>query len=441
MELNFTQGSITSKLLKFTIPILIALILQQLYGAVDLLIVGNFASSSDVSAVSSGSQLIASFIYLVAGLSMGTTILLGKKIGAKEYNDAGKVIGGGIYIFIIIAIFITILIGFFPEFSSNLMNAPEAAFDQTVSYIKIMGFGSVFLVAFNILGSIFRGLGDSKTPLIAVSIATVANIVLDYIFIKEFKLGASGAAIATVIAQAISVIFSLVIIFKKKLNFNFDLKMIKYQKEYTKKTISLGIPVALNSFLVSLSFLFIMAIANQFGVTISAGIGITERLIGFLMIIPMSFGQSLASFTAQNVGAKLEKRAERGLYVAVTISIMVAIITIIVTLLFGEKMLGIFSNDKDVIAIAFDYLKAYCFDIFLTATLFCFIGFFNGHGKTSFTMYQGLIGSLIFRIPFSYLFSLYQPTSVFLIGLATPIGTFFQNAFCFYYFYHIRKKY
>lgn len=440
MDYDFTEGNILKKLIKFTLPILFALILQLLYGAVDLLIVGNFALASDTSAVSTGFQFMSVFINLIAGLAMGSTILIAQKLGSKENKDLGEVIGAGLFIFLIISILMTILLGFNGDFFANLINAPKEAFVKTSSYISVLGFGSVFLVAYNVLGSIFRGLGDSKTPLYTVIIATVINIILDYIFVAIFAAGAFGAAVATVIAQAISVALSIFIIIRKEKIFKISFQDICFHKIYTKKTILLGAPLATNAFLVSLSFTFILGIVNKFGVIASAGVGVTERLIGFLMLIPMSFGQAMASFTAQNVGANKHERAKKGLIVAMSISTIAALIMVAVSLLFGKQMLSIFSKDALVIIPAFEYLKSYCFDIFFTAFLFTLIGFFNGYGSTKFTMISGVVGALLIRIPVSYLFSTVKPVSIFLIGLGTPIGTVLQLILSYFYFRILQKN-
>lgn len=439
MDYNFTTGSISKKLIKFTLPILATLILQVLYGAVDLLIVGNFALPSDVSAVSTGAQFISVFINLIAGLATGTTILIANKVGACEYKSIGKVIGAGIFIFIIIGIILTFILGLNGNFFASLINAPPEAFSKTSIYISTLGYGSFFLVAYNVLGSIFRGLGNSKVPLYTVMISTVINFILDVIFVRNFHMGAFGAAFATVIAQFSSVVFSLFFIFKMKTNFKFSLKDIKFHKKYTPSTIKVGLPVAINGFLVSLSFTFILGIANQFGVIISAGVGVTERVIGFLMLVPFAFGQSMATFVAQNVGAHEHKRAKKGLISAIYISLVIAFIMIIISLLYGKEILSIFSKDERIITAAFEYLKSYCFDIFLTVFLFTSIGYFNGYEKTRFTMISGVLGALLVRIPVSYLFSKVTPVSVFLIGLGTPIGTLFQLVLSFFYYKKLQE--
>ena len=440
MKYDFTEGSITKKLFSFVLPILLSLILQQLYGAVDLWAVGKFGTKADSSAVSTGYQLISIFINLVSGLAMGTTIILSNKIGAKEDKDLGVVIGASIFLFFICSIFLTIGLGMNGDSLAKLIKAPSTAFSKTSQYISILGYGSIFLVSYNVLGGIFRGLGDSRTPLIAVGIATVVNIGLDVLFVKGYNMGASGAAIATIIAQAVSVAFSFAVIKLRKNSFEFKINMIQYSEKYTKRIILLGSPVGVNAFLVGFSFTFVLGVANSLGINASAGVGITERLIGFLMLIPMAFGSGLATFVAQNVGANKHKRAKDGMYVSLLISFVVAVLMIAITLIWGEKLLSIFSNDSDVIFAGNEFLKAYCFDIFFTAFLFCYLGYFNGYGKTTFTMICGVTGAFVFRIPLSYLFSLIQPINLFVIGLATPIGTLIQLFMIAFYYHHLQKS-
>jgi Na+-driven multidrug efflux pump len=222
--------------------------------------------------------------------------------------------------------------------------------------------------------------------------------------------------------------------------FTLKFKDISYSKKYTKETLNLGSPVAINAFLVSLSFTFVLAIVNKLGVYSSAGVGVTERLISFLMLIPMAFSQSIASFVAQNVGAKEHKRASDGMKITIMISLVFAFFAIFIALFEGPSLLSLFTKDPKVVPPAFEYLKAYCFDIFFTAFLFPSIGYFNGYGKTKFTLISGSIGALLFRIPLCYLLSLVTPSSIFLIGLGTPAGTVFQLLLTFFYYKHLQKQ-
>ncbi|MDB8793159.1 MATE family efflux transporter [Romboutsia sp. 1001216sp1] len=437
---NFTEGKIFSPLLKFAIPILLALFLQTMYGAVDLLIVGQFGNAADVSAVSTGSQVMMTITVIITGLTMGLTILIGQKLGEGNSKEAGNVVGSGISIFAIIAIVITVLIVRFASPISTFMHIPKEAFDSTVMYIKVCASGSIFIVAYNIIGGVFRGLGDSKTPLITVGIACVTNIIGDLIFVGIFKMAATGAALATIMAQAISVILSVIIIKKRGLPFEFSRKSIKFHKGLTSKIIKYGTPIALQDGLVHLSFLVIMIIGNSMGVIPSAGIGVAEKLVGFIMLIPSSFSQAVSAFVAQNYGAKKYHRSRKVLVYAISASLCCGVVMFYITFFHGNLLAGMFSKDKDVVLAAWEYMKAYGIDCLLTAIMFCMVGYFNGCGKTTFVMIQGIIGAFGVRIPVSYIMSKILPVSLFKVGLATPMSTFVQIILCVIYFMILSKK-
>ncbi|MCH5209359.1 MAG: MATE family efflux transporter [Oscillospiraceae bacterium] len=434
---NFTEGRIFAPLISFALPVLLALFLQTMYGAVDLLIVGQFGGNlADVyvSAVSTGSQLMQSITVVITGLAMGLTVFVGNRIGAGERQEAGKIIGSGIGLFGIVAAALTVITIITAPLLAQVMHAPEAAFDATVSYIVICSAGSVFIVAYNLVGSIFRGIGDSKMPLITVAIACVLNIGGDLLLVAIFGMGASGAAIATVFAQAISVMLSLVIIRRRELPFAFSVKYIRLNGTYIKKILRLGIPIALQDLLVSISFLAIIAIVNSLGLTESAGVGVAEKLCGFLMLVASAYMQSMSAFVAQNIGADNPERARKALWCGIASSLAVGIIMGYFTFFHGNILAGIFAKDTEIIMAAADYLKAYAIDCLLTSFLFCFIGYFNGCGSTTFVMLQGIIGAFCVRLPVSWLMSRQAAVSLFHIGLATPASTVVQIILCGIYF-------
>lgn len=433
-ELNFTEGPILIPLLKFVIPVLLALFLQIMYGGADLLIVGQFGNAADVSAVATGSHIMQTITSVIIGFSMGTTILLAQKIGEKDYKNAGNVIGTGTLIFLIMSLILTITMFFLAEPIAAFMETPKEAFVSTVRYIKICSMGSIFIVAYNIIGSIFRGLGDSKTPLIVVSIACFINIIGDYILIRYFNLGVVGAAVATVLSQMISVILSLFIIRKRGFPIKLKKENLKFNKFLGVDTFKLGMPIALQDGLVSLSFLAITAIVNTLGVIPSAGIGIAEKLAGFIMLVPSAFMQSISAFVAQNIGGKEYKRARKGLLYGISVSCLMGFVMFYFSYFHGNLLSELFSKNTLVVNASWDYMKAYSIDCMLTAFLFCFIGYFNGYGKTNFVMIQGILGAFLIRIPVSYYMSRLEPVSLFKIGLATPLSSFVQIVLCFIYF-------
>lgn len=439
-QASFTEGKILAPLLKFAMPVLLAMLLQAMYGAVDLLIVGQFGTAADVSAVSTGSQIMQTITSVVTGLAMGTTILLGQKIGQKKKEEAGEVVGSAIVIFIVFALIITAVMLAAASPFASVMHAPAEAFDKTVSYVRICSAGSVFIVAYNVLGSIFRGMGNSKTPLLTVLIACIVNIAGDLLFVAGFKMAAAGAALATVLAQAVSVVLCIVTVRRKGLPFPFYRRQIRFNRPVIARTIKLGFPIALQDGLVSISFLAIIAIVNALGVIPSAGVGVAEKLCVFIMLVPSSFMQSMSAFVAQNIGAGRNDRAVRAMLCGMLTSLLFGIVMAYCSFFHGDILAGLFAKDSDVIAAAADYLKAYAIDTLLVSFLFCYMGYFNGREKTTFVMAQGIAGAFLVRIPVSYIMSRAAEVSLFKVGLATPASTIVQIALCSVYFIWINRK-
>ena len=426
-------------LLLFAVPVLLALFLQAMYGAVDLLIVGKFASSADVSAVSTGSQIMTTLTNLVSSFAMGTTILLGQQIGSGKKEEGGRTVGTAILLFAGIAVIMSVILVVFAPQVSSLMNAPEEAFQKTVNYIRICG-GMLVIVAYNLIGCIFRGLGDSRTPLITVAIACVFNVAGDLLLCAVFGMGTAGTAIATVFAQIVSVIVSFILISKKDLPFTIKKENIRIHKTYLRKMTAFGAPIALQDLLVSISFLIILAIVNDMGVIASAGVGVAEKVCAFIMLISSAFMQSMSAFVAQNYGAGRLTRTRKALHYGIAVSFTVGIVMFAITFFHGDILAGIFSSDPEVIAAAADYLKAYAIDCLFTAIFFCYTGFYNGIGRTRFVMIQGILGAFCVRVPVSYIMSIQPNTSLFHIGLATPISSRLQLILCVGFMLWLQKN-
>ncbi len=427
---SFTQGKILAPLLRFALPVLGALVLQAMYGAVDLLVVGQFSTPAGVSAVSTGSQLMHTLTTAITGLSMGTTVLLGQSIGSGERARAGDIIGGAVCLFAALGAVLTAAVPLTAKWLCALMQAPAEAFDQTVGYVSICAGGSLFIVAYNVLGSVFRGMGDSRTPLLAVGIACVVNIAGDLLFVAVFHMAAAGAALATVLAQAVSVALCIAVIRRRGLPFSFGRRNIRPHREVLRRTVLLGAPIALQDILVSISFLVILSIVNGLGLIASAGLGVAEKLCAFIMLVPSAFSQSLSAFVAQNIGACRPDRARRAMLYGMLTSFALGCIMAWAAYFHGDALGALFAKDAEVIAAGWDYLRAYAIDTLLVSFLFCYIGYFNGCGNTTFVMFQGLAGAFGVRIPVSWLMSRIEPASLFRIGLATPCSTIVQIALC-----------
>lgn len=425
---DFTQGSIAKKLVKFMIPILGALILQAMYGAVDLLVVGQFGSDAGISGVSTGSNVINLVTFVISALTMGVTVLIGRYLGENKNERIGKVIGGAVVFFALFALALMILLlAFAPQFAAWL-NAPQEAYDLTVTYIRICGGGIFFVVAYNVISGIFRGLGNSRLPLIFVAIACVVNIVGDLVFVAVFHMNVAGAALATILAQCVSVILSLVIISRQKLPFSFSRKDIGFNSEI-KNFVRTGFPIALQEFLTNLSFLILCAIINGMGLEASSGYGIAQKVVSFVMLIPSSLMQSMSAFVAQNVGAGREDRAKRAMRTGMVIGVIIGVFVTLLSYFRGDIPSALFTSNPDFIARSAEYLKGFSMEAILTCIVFSYIGYFNGHGKTMPVMIQGISASFCVRVPLSYLFSIQPGADLVTIGYAVPLASVYGIVF------------
>ncbi len=436
---DFTRGRILPQLTGFALPVFLALFLQSMYGAADLIIVGKFSDAAQMSAVATGTLVMQTITAVIAGLTTGTTVLIGRKLGERRAREAALVIGSSIVLFAAIGAAVALAMQPLARPLAALMQAPHAAFTSTVSYVRICAGGAVFIVAYNVLGGIFRGIGDARVPLLSVSIAGVLNIGGDLLAVAVLKCGAAGAAAATVAAQGASVALSLLIIRRRRLPFTFTWRDVRWRRAQVGAVLKLGWPIALCDLLVNISFLVVTAIVNTLGVAASAGVGVAEKVCGFIMLVPSAFSQSMSAFVAQNAGAQLYDRARAALRCGILISLAVGLAVGSFAFWRGDLLAGIFARDAAVIANAWQYLRAYAIDCLLVSFLFCFIGYFNGLGHTSFVMAQGIVGAFLVRIPASFLFSRIEPVSLFRIGLATPCSTVVQIILCAAYLIYLKR--
>ncbi len=421
-SLDFTQGSIFKKMVRFMLPILLALILQAAYGAVDLLVVGRGGTTSGLSGVSTGSQVLNLVTFVITQLAMGITVLIARYIGEKNEDKIGPLVGGSIIVFAIISAILFVVMLVFARPISILMQAPIEAIESTTEYVRICGCGIFFIVAYNLLSALFRGLGDSKSPLLFVAVACVVNIFGDLLLVVGFHMDASGAAIATVFAQAVSVVFALILLKKRGLGFKITKKDFRFNKEAA-ASIKIGIPLALQEALTQISFLALCAFVNKLGLAASSGYGVACKIVNFAMLIPSALMQSMASFVSQNIGAGKTKRAEKSMFTGMAIGVVIGILVFVLVLFKGDTLTSLFSADKEVIAHGFDYLKGFAPETIVTAVLFSMIGYFNGSNHTLWVMIQGLVQTLLVRLPLAYIMSIQPNAKLTAIGLSAPIAT------------------
>ena len=436
---DFTQGSILKKLVAFMIPILGALILQAAYGAVDLIVVGRYGSTSGLSGVSTGSQVLNLVTFAVTQLAMGITVLIARYLGEKRPQEIGAVIGGATLVFAGISVVLFILMVGFAHPISVLMQAPEEAVDLTTMYVRICGGGIFFIVAYNVLSAIFRGLGDSKSPLLFVLVACIINIIGDLVLVAGFHLDAAGAAAATVLAQACSVVFAICILVKKHLPFTIVRNDFKWNAQCG-KFLRIGLPLAFQEVLTQLSFLALCAFVNRLGLEASSGYGVACKIVNFAMLVPSALMQSLASFVSQNIGAGKEKRARQTLFTGIGVGLVVGCFVFCFVMFRGDLLAGIFTTDTAVIQRGYEYLKGFAPETIMTAFLFSMIGYFNGNNRTVWVMTQGMIQTLLIRLPFAYVMSIQPDASLTMIGLAAPVSTTVGVVMCAVYYWHMNRK-
>lgn len=432
---DFTQGSILKKLCRFMLPVLGALILQAAYGAVDLLVVGRFGSTSGLSAVSTGSQVLNLVTFVVTQLAMGVTVLIARYIGEKREKEIGAVLGGAFVVFTILAGCLFVLLVLFARPISVLMQAPQEALALTASYVRICGCGILFIVAYNVLSAVFRGLGDSRSPLLFVLVACLVNVAGDLVLVAGLHLDAAGAALATVLAQAVSVGCALAILRRKKLPFTFRKSDVRLN-EQCRRFLAIGLPLALQEFLTQLSFLALCAFVNRLGLAASSGYGVASKIVSFVMLVPSALMQSMASFVAQNIGAGNVKRAKKSMFTGIAVGVAFGIVMFALVLRKGDVLAGLFSTDAEVVRRGFEYLRGFAPETIVTAVLFSMVGYFNGSNQTLWVMIQGLIQTLLVRLPLAYYMSIQPNASLTKIGMSAPVATVVGialNIGCFLY--------
>ncbi|MGF7003756.1 putative MATE family efflux protein [Lachnospiraceae bacterium PFB1-21] len=440
-EATFLSGSIGKAMIAFSGPFMLGILVQNLYGAVDLFVVGHYATTIDVSAVTIGSQLMTIVTQLVIGLATGITMLIGLYCGGGNNRRLSRTVGSSIILFGVIAAVLTIIYLALHGVLATLMQTPAEALPATKGYLLYCSLGIVFIVGYNVINSILTGMGDSRTPFIFILVACLINVVLDVVLVKYVGMGASGAAIATTTAQAGSFFFALIFLKKKGLGFAFEKKDIRFDKDQILRIVRVGGPVAVQNVLVSLSFLFITAIINQMGVTASAAVGVVEKLITFLFVPATAMGTAVGTASAQNIGAGQKKRAKKALWTGIMLALVPAVIITLYCQFFGATLTGILTGDAQVISLAATYLKSYIIDILMVSFVFCMNGYFNSCGKAWFSLLHSLLTTFLLRIPLAFFFSRIPGGSLFEIGFAAPASTLASIILCFLFLWRLGQPF
>lgn len=440
MEKNLTTGSVFKTILSFSLPFLLAYFLQTLYGMADLFIIGQFNGVDSTTAVSIGSQVMHMLTVMIVGLAMGSTVMIGKAVGARHQEEVSSAIGNTVILFMGLSIALTAALLLLVRPIVAVMSTPEEAVSGTVTYLTICFIGIPFITAYNIISSIFRGMGDSKSPMYFVAIACTANIALDYLFIGAMKLGAAGAALGTTLSQTISVMVSLWIIMKKQTGLVLRKEHFRPQKRILRSLLAVGLPVAFQDGFIQISFIVITVIANQRGLNDAAAVGIVEKIIGILFLVPSSMLSTVSALSAQNIGAGRYDRAKQTLRYAIVLSTAFGALSVILMQLAAEPVVALFTEEAAVIRLGSQYMRGYVWDCILAGIHFCFSGYFCACGLSGFSFLHNSVSIVCARIPLAYLASKRFADTLFPMGLATTAGSCVSVMICICVFFWMQRK-
>lgn len=439
LEKNLTNGSVLKNIAYFSLPYLLSYFLQTLYGLADLFIIGQFEGVASTTAVSIGSQVMHMLTVMIVGLAMGSTVCIGQAVGAGDKKRASAAIGNTVTLFMLLSVVITALLLALVRPIVSVMSTPAEAADGTRAYLTICFIGIPFITAYNIISAIFRGLGDSKSPMIFIAVACAANIALDYIFIGAMGLGPAGAALGTTLSQAISVVFSLVVILRRKSGISLERRDLHPQRDTMGQLLRIGVPVAAQDGLIQIAFIVITVIANRRGLDAAAAVGIVEKIISFVFLVPSSMLSTVSALCAQNIGAGKQARAEQTLRYAVIIAVSFGIIIALLTQFISEQAVGLFTPDTVVIMLGGQYLRGYIWDALFAGIHFCFSGYFCACGRSEISFIHNISAIALVRIPGVYLTSKLFPDTLFPMGLATAAGSLLSVIICIIAFALLKK--
>ena len=430
MKRDLTSGSVMKNLLFFSLPYLLSFFLQTLYGMADLLIIGQFGSVADTTAVSVGSQVMHMLTVMIVGLAMGATVNIGQAVGGKDSRKAALFTGNTVTLFMGLSLALTLLLLILRSAIVSAVSTPADAAAGTVDYLTICFIGIPFITAYNIISAVFRGMGDSKSPMYFIAVACAANIALDYLFIGAFGMGPAGAALGTTLSQAVSVVISLISAKRRKADFALKKADLKPDKQITGKILKIGVPVAMQDGFIQIAFMVITVIANRRGLNDAAAVGIVEKIIGFLFLVPSSMLSAVSALGAQNIGAQKPERAKKTLLYAIFIAAgFGGMVAVIMQFLSGSAV-SLFTDSEAVIRLGGGYLRGYAWDCLFAGIHFAFSGYFCACGKSGISFMHNIIAILLVRVPGSYLMSSMFPETLYPMGLATAAGSLLSAIIC-----------
>ena len=440
MERDLTTGSIGKNIIKFSLPYFLSYFLQTLYGMADLFIVGQFNGIASITAVSIGSQVMHMITVMIVGIAMGTTVMIGKSVGARQKKETSKIIGNTISLFVCVSVILMMVLLFCVHPIVRIMSTPQQAVEGTRAYLMICFAGIPLITAYNIISSIFRGLGDSKNPMYFIAVACGVNIVLDYVFIGGFHLGATGAALGTTLAQTVSVIVAIIAIRKKNTGISLKYSDLKPDSRILKNILNIGIPISLQDGFIQISFIVITIIVNQRGLNDAAAVGIVEKIISFVFLVPSSMLSSVSAIAAQNIGAGKDERATKTLKYAIMISMSFGLCVAVLMQFISNLVVGIFTVDTTVIHMGSQYIRSYIWDCMIAGIHFSFSGYFCAYGKSGISFLHNALSIVLIRIPGAYFASKWFIDNLYPMGCAAPAGSLLSVIVCVIAFIYLKRR-
>ncbi len=440
MERNYTTGSVFKNILIFSLPYLFSYFLQTLYGMADLFIIGQFEGVAGTTAVSIGSQVMHMLTVMIVGLAMGATVSIGQAIGANNRKEAASDIGNTTTLFLLLSLVLTVVLLALVKPIVSIMSTPSEAVNGTIAYLTICFIGIPFITAYNIISSILRGMGDSKSPMYFIAIACVMNIILDYIFMGALHLGPAGAALGTTLSQLISVAAALIFLRKKEHGLSLHRTDLKPQSPIMGRILKIGVPIAMQDGLIQIAFILITIIANQRGLTDAAAVGIVEKIISFLFLVPSSMLSTVSALGAQNIGADKPERARQTLRYAIYLAAGFGIVISILIQFIAEPVVSLFTSDSDAILAGGQYLRGYIWDCFFAGIHFSFSGYFCACEKSGISFLHNIIAIVLMRVPGVYFTSKLFPATLLPMGLATATGSLVSVIICVIAYCIIERK-
>lgn len=439
-ENNLTHGNVGKRLVFFALPFLLSSFMQTFYGMVDLFVIGRYNGSASTAAVSIGSQIMHMLTVIIIGLAMGTTVHIGRAVGAADEKDASRTVGTTVVFFVGLSIILTAGLVLLTSPIASVMMTPPEAMSETITYLRICFIGLPFIMGYNVISSIFRGAGDSRSPMFFVGVAAIVNIILDIVLIGVMGMGAAGAALGTICGQAVSTLIGLAVMARKNLGFHVRREDIRVNPACLKRILGVGFPVAMQDGMIQIAFIVITIIANRRGLVASTAVGIVEKIIGFLFMVPSAFLSALSAVTAQNMGAGKPERARKSLRIALTITVGYGLLCGIYCQFLPETLVGLFTKDSAVLLAGCQYLMPYSVDTAIAAGHFCFSGYFCGDQKSIISFIHNMVSVLLIRIPGAYFASLWFPQTLYPMGMAAPMGSLLSVIICIAFYRYFLKN-